>query len=41
MESKFDVLGVARKLVKYIVQFSKKRKKKKSNTLFIGCPNNK
>jgi hypothetical protein len=34
-ESKIDVLGVARKLVKYVVHF-KKRRKKKTNLFFFS-----
>jgi hypothetical protein len=40
MELGFDVLGVAKKLVKYVVHLLKENLEKK-NPFFIGCPNNK
>jgi hypothetical protein len=39
-ESKLDVLGVAKKLVKYVVHLSKRIFLRK-NHLLIGCPKNK
>jgi hypothetical protein len=43
MESKFDVLGIAGKLMKYVIHLSKKKKKRFLKNMFFlkGCPNNK
>jgi hypothetical protein len=38
MESELDVLGVVKKLVKYLVYLSKKTNWKKIKNLLIGCP---
>jgi hypothetical protein len=37
MESKFDVLGIVGKLVKYVVHLSKRKKFKKIISLPIWC----
>jgi hypothetical protein len=39
MESKFDVLGVHCKLVKYVVHLSTKKNWKKKEILHTSCPN--
>jgi hypothetical protein len=41
MDLEFDVLGVAKKLVTYVMHFSKRKIKKFKCILLTGCPNNK
>jgi hypothetical protein len=41
MESNLDMLGVAGKLVNYVVHLSKRCNLEKHVFLFTGCPNNK
>jgi hypothetical protein len=39
MESEFDVLDIAKKLVKYVVHMSRRRKKIRNISLLTRCPN--